>query len=453
MEPRLRVAGFVTLVAVFMAFLDVTVVNVAFPSVRRSFPDTSLAGLSWVLNAYSIVFAALLVPMGRLADVVGARRVFVLALALFVAASAVCAAAPAVEALVAARVFQAAGAAALVPAAQSLLMAAVPVERRGSAIAAMAAVGAFAAGIGPPLAGLLVEASSWRLAFLINVPLGLVALVAARALPAEAGRGGHRPDLLGAAVVALATGCLALGLVQGEWWGWSDARVVAAFVAAAVLVPAFFLRSARHPAPVVELRLLRVRGFAFGNGATLVLGISFYALLLGNALFLTSVWGWSVLEAGLAMAPTPIAAAIVAPLGGAVADRGHPLLVIGAGAAVLAAGGWWFATQVPATPDLWAAWIPGAVITGVGLGLAYATAASVTVASLDAALFGVGSGVNAMMRQLGAVLGVALLVSLLGRPGPAEAPAAFDRGWWLAAAGAVVALGLTVGFGRGRGVD
>src|SRR5919197_3868260 len=188
----------VTSVAVFMGFLDVTIVNIAFPDIRASFPDTSLAGLSWVLNAYNVVFAALLVPAGRLADIVGRRRMFFVGLVPFLAASAVCGAAPSVEMLVAARVFQAAGGAILVPTSLGLLLPEFPLAQRATATALWGATGAIAAATGPSLGGVLVHATDWRLVFFVNIPIGLAALIPARGLLREMKQeGGKLPDALG----------------------------------------------------------------------------------------------------------------------------------------------------------------------------------------------------------------------------------------------------------------
>ena len=181
MERRWKVL-LVTAVAVFMGFLDVTIVNIAFPDIRASFPHTSLAGLSWVLNAYNVVFAALLVPAGRLADVVGRRRLFYVGLVTFLAASALCGAAPSVPVLVAARVAQAAGGAILVPTSLGLLLPEFPLEQRATATALWGATGAVAAATGPSLGGVLVNASNWRLVFFVNIPIGLAALIPARRL-------------------------------------------------------------------------------------------------------------------------------------------------------------------------------------------------------------------------------------------------------------------------------
>lgn len=424
----------------FMVFLDATVVNIAFPDIQASFPGTSLATLSWVLSAYSIIFAALLVPLGRVADLIGARRVFVGGIVVFVGASACCALAPSVVALIAARAIQGIGAAALVPSAQSLLMASVPDNRRIGALGILAAVGGAAAAAGPTIGSLLVEASGWRLVFLVNLPIGLAGLAMAGALPAQVRRRTRFPDVFGAVLVVLAVGSLALGLVQGQWWGWGSPGIVGAFAAASVLMAAFLLRCRRHPAPVVALELFRIRSFSAGNAGTLLFGTSLYAILLANALFLITVWNWSVLGAGLAMTPTPLATLLVAPIAGAIADRRSPVPLLIAGALVVCAGAFWLATRVQVNPDFVGVWLPGTLLIGAGFGLAYATFAGVTVSALDAKVFGLGSGLSAMTRQIGAVLGVACLVAILGQPSPDDALAAFDRAWTFA--GIVGLLGL-----------
>src|SRR5829696_8837635 len=213
----------------FLVYLDATIVNVAFPDVRASFTGATLAGLSWILSAYATVFAALLVPGGRLADRVGGRRLFMAGLAGFTLGSALCALAPSVGALVLARVLQAAGGALLVPASQLLVMAAHPPEQRMKVIGVMAGVAALASALGPVLGGLAVELGGWRLVFLVNLPIGIAALAAGRRLPSPpVGRTAGRPDLLGSLLAVAAVGSLALGAVQGPVWGWQDPRVIGA---------------------------------------------------------------------------------------------------------------------------------------------------------------------------------------------------------------------------------
>src|SRR5919197_6608440 len=221
----------VTAVAVFMGFLDVTIVNIAFPDIRESFPDSSLAGLSWVLNAYNIVFAALLVPAGRVADIVGRRRLFFVGLLTFLVASVLCGVASSVPMLVAARVLQAAGGAILVPTSLGLLLPEFPIEQRATATALWGATGAVAAATGPSLGGVLVNATNWRLVFFVNIPIGVAALVPARGLLREMKQeGGKLPDALGTLLLTAGVAAVLLGLVKGPDWGWGDARTVSSLI-------------------------------------------------------------------------------------------------------------------------------------------------------------------------------------------------------------------------------
>ena len=351
----------VTSVAVFMGFLDVTIVNIAFPDIEASFPGTSLAGLSWILNAYNIVFAALLVPAGRLSDRLGRRRMFFVGVSTFLAASVVCGLAPSVEVLVAARVVQAAGAAILVPTSLALLLPEFPLEQRATATALWGATGGIAAATGPALGGVLVDATSWRWVFFVNLAIGLPALIPARRLLRESREANPGPltDILGIVLLVAGVGLLSLGIVKGQDWGWGSARVVGSLVASALVLAAFVARSARHPAPVIELGLLRVRSFAVANAGVFLFALGFYAVLLANILFLTSVWDWSVLRAGIAVTPGPLMAALAATLGGRLADRYGQRVVALPGGLLFAAGCLVFATGTGATPHYASEFLPG----------------------------------------------------------------------------------------------
>jgi MFS family permease len=266
----------VTSVAVFMSFLDVTIVNIAFPDISASFPGSSLSRLSWILNAYTIVFAAALVPAGRLADRFGRRRFFFLGVLIFLAASAVCGGATSVGVLIGARAVQALGGAMLVPASLGLLLPEFPLERRATATALWGATGAIAAAAGPSVGGILVHWQGWRSVFFVNLVIGIPALIPARRLLRESREPQTVfPDALGAVWLAVGLGALALAIVEGPQWGWSSARVLGAFAASVLLLLAFVWRSARHPAPVIELSLFRVRSFAVANagGFVFVLGL------------------------------------------------------------------------------------------------------------------------------------------------------------------------------------
>src|SRR5829696_7729131 len=415
----------------FLVYLDATIVNVAFPDIRASFSDVTLAGLSWILSAYGLVFAALLVPGGRYADVVGGRRLFLAGLAAFTAGSVLCATAPSVPLLVAARVLQAAGGALLVPASQLLVMAAFPPEQRMKVIGVMAGVAALASALGPVLGGLMVDLGGWRLVFLVNLPIGLAALVFGRRMPEPPPRPqASRPDLLGSLVAVVAVGALALGAVQGPVWGWGDPRTIAAFMASAVLAPLLVWRSAVHRAPVLELALFRVRSFSAGNLGSLLLGTSFFGLVLANSLYLTQVWDYSVLRAGLASAVAAISAA-------RFTDRVDPRRFVLPGALISAIAGVWLALRVGPEPAFLAEWLPGMLLMGTGVGLGFATTVAVCVRDLGPAQLGIGSGMSATTRQLGAVLGVAILIAILG---PAPGAASYDSGWWAMAGLALVAV-------------
>src|SRR3954454_4853264 len=266
MSHRARVTAIVS-VGVFVASLGLFIVNIAFPDLQRDFAGTSLASLSWVLNAYAIVFAALLVPAGRWADRTGRKRAFLGGLALFTVASAACAAAPSIGVLVAARVIQAAGAAILMPASLGLLLPEFPAEKRGLAIGLWAAVGGTAAAAGPVIGGLL-GGLSCRWVFLVTLPVGIAAIVAgSRVLREIREEDAARPDVLGAGLLTGAVATLIAAVVQGPDWVWTDPRVLALLGAAVLLGIAFVVRSAHVPVPVVEPALLRVRAFAAANVA------------------------------------------------------------------------------------------------------------------------------------------------------------------------------------------
>lgn len=432
-------------IAVFMASLDLFIVNIAMPDLAREFDGASLADLSWVLNAYAIVFAALLIPAGRIADRVGRRRAFAAGVAVFTAASLLCGIAPSVATLVAARVLQAIGAAFLMPTSLALLLPAYPPERRPVAIGIWAAVGGVAAAAGPPLGGLLVEAS-WRLVFLVNLPVGLFAIVAAtRVLRESRDEGAERPDLLGGVLLAGAIGVLALALVQAPDWGWGAPATIACLIGAAVGVAAFVARCATHPAPVVELPMLRVRSFAAANLAALLFFTAFAAMLLGNVLFMTELWGWSTLRSGLALAPGPLAAAVTAvPAGRLVARIGQRPVAL-AGGLLFAAGSAWAAWRAELQPAYAADLLPGLIVGGAGVGLTLASLSSAAAAALPPARFATGSAVFSTARQLGSVLGVALLVAILGSDTALDA---FRAGWWFQVGVAIAAAGAAWGIGR-----
>ena len=432
----------VTAVGAFMAFLDVTIVNIAFPSITHAFAGSSLAELSWVLNAYNVVLAALLVPAGRLADLLGRRRMFLAGLALFTASSAVCAAAPTAAVLIAARALQGAGAAVLIPTSVGLLLPAFPPAERATAVGLWSASAAVASAVGPPFGAALIHFGDWRLVFLVNLPIGLFAAALTLRFLSESRdeRHGAITDLLGIALVTAGVGLIALGIAQGRQWGWESTAVLASLGGGVALTVLFVLRSLRHENPVIEIGLLRDRGFAAANAATLVFGGAFYALLLCNVLYMTQVWHYSIMQAGFAMMPSSITAALVAGPAGRLADRWGYRVVVIPGLVVYAVGVSLFWLRVGLRPEYLAVWLPATIVMGAGVGLAFPTLGAAAVSALPPARFATGTAINSSARQIGAVLGIAVLVAILGSPAPRQALNAFDQGWTFIFLSALAAL-------------
>jgi EmrB/QacA subfamily drug resistance transporter len=427
---------------VVMASLDLFIVNVALPQIAADLHEPDLGTLSWVLNGYAIVYAALLVLAGRLADQRNRKTGFLVGVAVFTAGSAACGAAVSVPMLIAFRLVQAAGAALLTPTSLGLVLASYPAERRGSAVRAWTAAGGMAAALGPVIGGLLV-AASWRWVFLVNVPIGLAALVIGwRRLPDVPGHPGPRPDELSALLVTAGVGGLTLGLVRGGDWGWGSGRTIAVLAAAVIMLGFFAIRCARHHNPLIEPDLFRVRTFSGASVATLLFSVSFGAMLLSIVLWMQDAWGWSALQAGLGLAPGPLMVPVFTfGVTGRLLARYGPSIVIGAGATIFAAGIGWWAIAVRLTPN-YPEILPGIIITGIGVGLTLPSLMSTAASSLPPPSFATGSGVVNMLRQVGFAVGVAMLVAVLGSPRGAAAELTAFRHAWYATMGAGVAAAL-----------
>jgi EmrB/QacA subfamily drug resistance transporter len=444
--PSMRTGGVfaVTALGSFMAALDLSIVNVAFRDLEASYPDASPAALSWVITAYTIVFGALLVTGGRTGDRVGRRRTFLAGIWIFLAGSLLCAVAPDVPLLVASRVIQGVGAAFLLPASVALLIAAYPPERRTQVVAQWGGIGALAVATGPSLGAAIVSAGGWRWAFFVNIPVGLAILVVGKRVLRESDVDPRAasPDYLGVAMLSVALAALVFAVSEGTTWGWSDVRIVGAFAVAACLGAAFVQRSRTHPEPAIDLALFRDRSFVTANAATLVYAAGFFAMLLGNILFLTGVWDYSIMRAGLAVTPGPLVVALVAGQAGKLAGRIGYRPILLAGATCFAGGLLWYVAQVGAEPAYLRAWLPGTLIVGLGVALTFPVLSAAAVSSLPPHRFAVGSAVNQTARQIGGALGIAVLVMLLGEPeGTADALDRFDR-LWLFGAGAAIVSGM-----------
>ncbi len=417
----------------FLAFLDSTIVNVAFPNIQQSFPTYAISSLSWVLNAYNIIFAAFLVAAGKLADLLGRKRMFVYGVVVFTLASVLCAVAGSVEQLVAFRVLQGIGAALLVPASLALVVEGFDPAHRAHGVGLWGAAAAIASGLGPPIGGAIVQVSDWRWAFLVNLPLGIVAVIAARRELVESRAPGRRrvPDLRGALLLALALGLLTLGLIKGPDWGWTGAATIGSFVASAVTLVGFVLSSRSHPAPLIEPAYLRIRSFVAGNVLTTIAGAGFYGYLLTHVLFLNYVWRYNLLETGLAVAPAALVAAVVAAVLGKIADRRGHRVIIFFGALIWAGSLVWYLKRVEIHPDFLGAWLPGQLLQGIGVGATLPLLGSAALARIaKGGSYATASAVVSSCRQLGAVIGIALLVVLIGSPPGVDT---LRRGWAMAA--------------------
>ena len=421
---------------VVLASLDLFIVNVALPQIARDLGAKSLGELSWVLNGYAIVYASLLVFFGRLADRYRRDRGFLVGVAVFTVASAACAASTSVGMLVAFRLVQAAGAALLTPTSLGLVLAAYQPEQRQGAVRAWTATGGLAAALGPVVGGLLV-AASWRWVFLVNVPIGMAALIVGwRRLPHVAGHETERPDPLGVVLATAGVAVLTFGIVKGSDWGWGSAAIVGTLAVAAVLVALFVLHCLASRNPLIHPSLFRSRSFTGASIVAIFFSAAFGAMLLSIVLWEQGVWGWSALRAGLAVAPGPLMVPLMSfVVAGRLITRYGPAAVIALGSLAFGAGVVWWALAVGLQPNYAADLLGGMILTGIGVGLTLPTMMATASSSLPPQSFATGSAVINMLRQTGLALGVAILVAVLGtgHHGIAELNA-FRHGWSMTAA-------------------
>ena len=414
-----------TCTAVFMALLDATILFVAFPSIRRSFPAVSAADLSWILNAYTVVYAALLVPAGRIADRIGRRRVFLRGVGLFTLGSVACGIAPTPWAIVAGRVIQAAGGAMLTPSSLALVLSAFPRPKWPVAVSLWAAVGALAAAVGPGLGAAIIQLGGWRWAFFINLPVGAAVLARGRVTLVESrdAQAESDVDVIGIALLIVSIGLVALGLVKAHDWGAVDAALCVGVSAA--LLGAFVSWSGRVKTPALDLSLFHAASFRYANAATLVFGGAFSAMFLGSVLFLTNVWGYDTAHAGLALTPGPLVVLVVAPLAGRLAGRLGQRLLLMSGGGIFGLGFFLRYLATSSTPHYLSEWLPAMVLSGIGVGLVLPSLTSAAAHNLPPHRFAVGSAVNQAIRQIGSVLGVSVAVALVGSSRGADSLSSF----------------------------
>lgn len=408
-------------VGVFLGAIDAHLVNVAFPDMLSSFPGSDLAELSWVFNGYTITFTAALLPAGGLADRFGTRRIYLIGLTVFTVSAAVCAVAPSAWVLITARLVQGAGGGILTPLALALLLPHQPPERRGMAIGLWSATQSIAIASGPSLGGFLVSVSDWRTIFLLHLPVGAVALAGARwALPPEPSRtdAARLPDVVGIGLLVAAIGLPALAIVQAHEWGVVDGRTAATLVAGLALGAVFVRRTLRHPVPVVDLGVLRLRGTRIANLAMFLLGLVMFTWTLTAVLFLTGVWGYGEARAGLAITPGPLAQAVAAPVAGRLVGRTSHRAVALAGVLLLGAGAAWLALSADHGATTYAAMLlPALLSSGAGVGALMTSLSGAAVAEVPQERLATGAALSVTSRACAAVIGLSTLALVLaGQP-------------------------------------
>jgi len=427
----------------FAGALDLSVVFVAFPEIEDAFPDASTASLSWVLTIYGIVVAALMVPAGRLADLYGRRRIFLTGAVVFGVGALLSGAALGPATLIATRAVQASGGAMMTPAAMALILREFPPERRAMAVGTWGAVGGIAAAAGPSIGALVVDLGGWRWGFWLSVPLAVVIFVWGRAVLVESTDPEVEglTDLLGSALVVVAVGSLAFGIVEGPAWGWTSPLVLGAFTVSAVAATLVVRRPAHHPAPVIAPDLFAAPLFRRANAVALLFGAAFFAMFFAVVRFLTEGWGYDTSEAGLLVTPALAASSVFAFVGGRLADRvGHRAVMV-PGALLFSAGGVWLALGVGPEPAIWTVWVPALLLLGTGLGLVFPNFQSAAVHGVEAARFGVAAAAIQTVVRISGTIGIALAVVLVGGFVAGDPVADFAPLWWaLAVLGAVSAL-------------
>ena len=440
-RARAAWAVVITGMALFMASLDNLVVTTALPVIREHL-HAGLSGLQWTVNAYTLTFAVLLLSAAALGERFGRRRIFVLGIALFTAASAVAALAPSITVLVMARAIQGAGGAMIMPLSLTLLSAAVPPERRNVALGIWGAIGGAAVAIGPLVGGAITSGWSWQYIFWLNVPVGVVLVPLAWWKLSESRGARARLDLVGVAVVSTGLLGVVLGLVEGNSHGWTSTLVLTSLVVGTLALVGFAAWELRSDHPMLDIRLFRDRGFTSVNVTALLFSFGMFGAIFFLVQFLQTVQGLSPLAAGVRVLPWTAIPVLLAPVVGQLAEHwgGKPLVVTGL--SLQAIGLAWLATvTTPTTP--YADLVAPFVVCGVGMTLFFIPLASLVLGAVPRALEGVASGANAAFRELGGVLGIAVLGVIFSSHGSYASGQDYVNGMTAAVyvAAAVVAVG------------
>jgi EmrB/QacA subfamily drug resistance transporter len=435
-------------VALFMAVLDNLVVSVALPTIHREL-GASIQSLEWTVNAYVLAYAVLLLTGAALGDRFGRKRMFVLGLAVFTAASAGAALAPNTDLLVAARAVQGAGAAIVTPLTLTLLAAAFPAERRGMAIGVWSGISGIAVAIGPLVGGAVVQGISWHWIFWINVPLGIVLIpLAARRLTESHGPYGTL-DLPGLGLASIGIFGVVFGLVRAQSLGWTSTTVLTTLILGAVLIVGFVLWELRASEPMLPMSFFARRSFAVTNVASLTMYFGMFGSIFFLSQYMQNVLHNSPLQAGLKLLVWTGATMVVAPLAGIFSERigSRPFMFAGLSLQAVALG--WFAT-IASTHLPYSHMLVPFIMAGSGMALVFAPSANAVLASVRTDQAGQASGANNAIREVGGVLGVAVLASVFTGAGGYASPQAFVNGLvpalWVGvavlAAGALTVLAL-----------
>ena len=402
-----------TAIATFLVSLDTSIVVVAKNTIQADLGHPNL--LTWVFSGYSIAYAAGLLTAGRFADVNGRKRSFLRGLAIFSFGSVLCGLAPSAGLLIVARLIQATGGAQLTPASLALVLPEFPVEKRTVAIGIWGAVGGLAAAAGPSAGGLLVDVLSWRWLFFINVPFCVFTLiVGARILHESKDPSATKHvDLVGTALGFPGVALVTLSIVQSGDWGWIDARTFGALLGGLALLAAFVKRCSSVADPLLDLSLFKLPFVVAANLSGLFFSIGFLGMWLLNTQWLQAIWHYSPAKSGLAIAPGPVTAALLAAPMGRVAVRWGHARVLMVGAALLSFGTVMFSITIQPHPNYVTGLLPWMILTGAGVGCSMSTLSAAASAFLPPARFAMGSALNTTMRQVGSALGAALAGSMV----------------------------------------
>ncbi|MGW4119662.1 MFS transporter [Nocardia sp. NPDC004711] len=412
-DPRRWRVLAIAAIAQYLAILDLFAVIVAFPALQQSFGQASTGAVSWTLNAYTIVMAALLVPAGRFADDTGRKRGFLLGIALFGLASIACGLAPNLAVLIVARVLQAAAAALLIPTGLGLVLPVFPKREHATVMGIWTAIAAAGGASGPVIGGLLLQAG-WRWIFLLNVPFTVVACAfGLRVLPDIQQRANRRLDLLGAALILGATAAFTTVFVQATDWGYTASSTLGCLVAALALTALFVRHVRRHPDPVVSPIVLRHRLFRTATLGVFCYYLAFAAMILEATLFMTEEWRYSTLRASLGVAAMPISCLLLSPLSGRFVALVGARASAALGGAAIALGCAWWVLASGFSNSYAVMMVPGAILAGASTALLQPPLFGASTL-LPADQISLGSGTLMMARQTSSALGVAILTAILG---------------------------------------